>query len=96
MMRRRGHALTGLARDLLDRPVALCQKVDDLGPPTTRERTSDRGKGVEESSLCMLISHTFKLSFECERVNVARPSKLVAIGDGLGSCNGRMLQRSWS
>jgi len=80
MMRRRGHALTGLARDLLDGPVALGEEVDDLGAATACERTGDGGEGIEESSLCTFVSHTFKLSFECERVNALRRPSWVPSG----------------
>ena len=37
MMRRVGKALADLARDLVHRPLALRQHIDDLRPPSTAQ-----------------------------------------------------------
>ena len=64
MMRRGRGALAHLARDLVDRAFALCEYVDDLGPPPAPERGRDRRERIEQGALCRLLTHTFKLMFE--------------------------------
>ncbi len=64
MVRGRSHALTRFGRDLLDRPLALREQVDDLGATPARERGGNRRKCIEERSLRIHCGNIFKLSFE--------------------------------
>ena len=52
-----GDALVELARDLLDRALALGEQVDDLGPPPGGERLGDLGEPLEEGVLRGSVTH---------------------------------------
>jgi hypothetical protein len=64
MMRRVCKRLPNLGRDLVNRPLALRQHIDNLSPPSAAKRLGDRREGVKEGILCHAITHTIKLSFE--------------------------------
>jgi hypothetical protein len=64
--------LAGLVRDVLDRPLALREQVDDLRTSTAGECGRYGRKGVEKSGLGIAVSHMFKLSFEYMNVKRKR------------------------
>jgi hypothetical protein len=53
--------LGDLARDLVDRALALGEQVDDLRPTAAAERLSHRRQSVEESRLRFAASHADQL-----------------------------------
>ncbi len=71
MVRGVGHALSDLVGELLDRPFALGEDIDDLGSPSTRHRLGHLGERVEEcvlrgpvTHLELSVSSVFKLLLE--------------------------------
>jgi hypothetical protein len=64
VLRRVGDALRDLRRDLVHRPLALREDVDDLCPPPAAESLRHRRQCVEEGGLRVSARHVFKLSLE--------------------------------
>lgn len=67
MVGRGSDGLARLTRDVLDGSLALGEEVDDLRPPSARERVRDRCECVEELGLGS-VGHTIKLWLEYESV----------------------------
>jgi hypothetical protein len=88
MMRGVRKRLPDLGRDLVDRPLALGQHVDDLGPAAISERLGHRSERVEQRVFSVSLAHILKLSFEYTNVNVYPCG--VAVGSRRQS---RLLQR---
>jgi 2-polyprenyl-3-methyl-5-hydroxy-6-metoxy-1,4-benzoquinol methylase len=87
MMRGRRDALARLACDLLDRPLALGEQIDDLGPTPAGQRGCDRCECVEEGGLSVSLVHMFKLSFEYTSVKrECHPLPLGVGCRGMPSC----------
>jgi hypothetical protein len=86
MVRGRRDALASLARDLLYRPLALREQVDDLRPPSAGQRCRYGRERIEEGGLRREVSDMLKLSFEHMNVKLTqgRHAGLPA-NDALGS-----------
>jgi hypothetical protein len=63
VVRRIGHRLTQLLSDLFDGALALCQHVDDLGPPAAGQCLGYLGERVKQCILRLSITHAYRLSF---------------------------------
>ena len=57
MVRRVGHALVDLGGDLLHRPLALSENIDDLGPAPAGQRFGHFCESVEECVLGRSLTH---------------------------------------
>ena len=57
MVRRVRDGLTDLAREVLDRPLALREHIDDLGPVAVAQRLRDGREGSEERVLRRPLAH---------------------------------------
>src|ERR671919_2983865 len=61
VMRGVGDALLDLARQLVDRALALGENVDDLGATAVANRLRNRGERIEERGLRGTCSHFIKV-----------------------------------
>ena len=61
--------MTRLASDLLDRPLALREQVDNLRTPPAGQRCGDGRERIEEGGFRLDFRHMLKLSFEYLNVN---------------------------
>ena len=71
MVRRVGHTLPDLISELVNRPFALGEDIDDLGATSTCQRFGNLGERVEQRVLGSPITHlahptssVFKLTLE--------------------------------
>lgn len=62
-----GHSLVDLGGQLVNRPLALPEDIDQLRPPAVPQRPGSFYEGVEERILFLLIAHSgllFKSSLD--------------------------------
>jgi hypothetical protein len=56
--------LADFCGDLVHRPLALREDIDNLGPAAISERVGHRRERVEQRVLCLAVAHILKISLE--------------------------------